>query len=97
MGVGVLFFFYLVSKLFGSGSSSGGLNLVGTSGGGGPNVVIVTVLDEQALSDKYIQRIKQNREDYAKRHGKFSFFSLLPKQLLFSFSFLCELLQLWAL
>ena len=36
----------------------------GTSG-----VVIVTVLDRVALSDKYVQRIKKNREDYAKRHG----------------------------
>ncbi|KAI5300783.1 hypothetical protein KEM56_002191, partial [Ascosphaera pollenicola] len=67
IGVGVLFFLYLLSKLFGGGGSGGGLNLTGNSGGG-PDVVIVTVLDEQALSDKYIQRIKQNREDYAKRH-----------------------------
>lgn len=37
----------------------------GTSG-----VVIVTVLDRAMLSDTYIQRIKKNREDYVKRHGR---------------------------
>jgi len=37
----------------------------GTSG-----IVIVTVLDRAALSEKYIHRIKKNREDYAKQHGR---------------------------
>ncbi|KAI5295740.1 hypothetical protein KEM52_000397 [Ascosphaera acerosa] len=73
IGAGILFFLYLVSKLFGGGSD--GIIAAGSGSSGGPSVVIVTVLDEQALSDKYIQRIKQNREDYAKRHGYVNFFA----------------------
>lgn len=60
-------FLFFVSRLFSSLSSS----LTASSGEAVPtNIVIVTVLDEEKFSDKYIQRIKQNREDYAKRHGK---------------------------
>lgn len=33
-------------------------------------VVIVTVLDEDTYGSEYTQRVKENREDYAKRHGK---------------------------
>lgn len=61
-------FLFLFSRLFSPSSlpvSSGEVVPAGVT-----NIVIVTVLDEDSLSDKYIQRIKQNREDYAKRHGK---------------------------
>lgn len=34
-----------------------------------PPVVIVTVFDEQRMSEDYIHKIKANREDYAVRHG----------------------------
>jgi mannan polymerase II complex MNN11 subunit len=37
---------------------------------GTPPVVIVTVLDPKAYSREYIQNIKENRIEYAKRHGK---------------------------
>ena len=33
-------------------------------------VVIVTVLDEQHMSDEYIKKIRTNREDYAARQGQ---------------------------
>lgn len=36
---------------------------------GTPPVVIVTVFDEQHMSDSYVEKIKANREDYASRHG----------------------------
>lgn len=36
-------------------------------------VVIVTVLDDDTYGSEYTQRVKENREDYAKRHGKSSF------------------------
>ena len=37
---------------------------------GSPEVVIVTVIDEEkGYSKAYIDKIKQNRRDYAKRHG----------------------------
>lgn len=55
---------FLIFHLFSSGSSS-----VDTPVANGPPVVIVTVLDTDFFSNTYIQRIKQNREDYAKRHG----------------------------
>ncbi|PGH36848.1 mannan polymerase II complex MNN11 subunit [[Emmonsia] crescens] len=65
-------FLFFVSRLFSSLSSS----LTASSGEAVPtNIVIVTVLDEEKFSDKYIQRIKQNREDYAKRHGYTNFFA----------------------
>jgi mannan polymerase II complex MNN11 subunit len=37
---------------------------------GTPPVVIVTVFDEQHMSDAYIQKVKTNREDYARRQGQ---------------------------
>lgn len=58
--VSLLFFIF---HILSSGSSTDSL------AANGPNVVLVTVLDEQYLSEKYIQRIKENREDYVKRHG----------------------------
>lgn len=33
-------------------------------------VVIVTVLDDDTYGSEYTQRVKENREDYAKRHGR---------------------------
>lgn len=42
---------------------------------GTPEVVIVTVLDPD-LKPEYIAQIKENREDYATRHGKHK----LPRQ-----------------
>ncbi|OJD23293.1 hypothetical protein ACJ73_05352 [Blastomyces percursus] len=70
-------FFFLLFRFFSSSSSfSSSGDVVPT---GEPNIVIVTVLDEEKLSDKYIQRIKQNREDYAKRHGYTNFFASTKK------------------
>ncbi|KAK2733365.1 hypothetical protein FQN57_002155 [Myotisia sp. PD_48] len=46
-----------------------------TSAAHGPPVVVVTMLDEEQFSDPYIQKIKQNREDYVKRHGYVNFFA----------------------
>lgn len=37
---------------------------------GTPPIVIVTVFDQQRMSDEYIQKIKANREDYATRQGQ---------------------------
>ncbi|KAK2811922.1 hypothetical protein FQN49_008412, partial [Arthroderma sp. PD_2] len=62
---------FLLFHLFSSGSSSS-LDIPVPDG---PPVVIVTVLDTEFFSDTYIQRIKQNREDYAKRHGYVNFFA----------------------
>lgn len=37
-----------------------------------PNIVIVTVLDDDpaVMSEEYIRKIKANRDDYASRHGR---------------------------
>ncbi|KAL8864947.1 MAG: hypothetical protein Q9174_007151, partial [Haloplaca sp. 1 TL-2023] len=35
---------------------------------GTPDVVIVTVIDEQSLSPSYIEKIQENRRSYAARH-----------------------------
>ncbi|KAI1922097.1 putative alpha-1,6-mannosyltransferase mnn11 [Ophidiomyces ophidiicola] len=61
---GILSVFFLISRVFSFDRSSSSVSVQS-----GPNVVLVTVLDEKKFSDKYIQRIKQNREDYAKRHA----------------------------
>ena len=43
-------------------------NIPKASIGSGPPVVLVTVIDPKA-DPVWIQKIKSNREDYAKRHG----------------------------
>jgi hypothetical protein len=37
-----------------------------------PNIVIVTVLDDDpaVMSEEYVRKIKANRDDYASRHGR---------------------------
>jgi mannan polymerase II complex MNN11 subunit len=37
---------------------------------GTPPVVVVTVLDPDGYSKDYINNIKENRMEYAKKHGK---------------------------
>lgn len=44
--------------------------LVESAAPGTPPVVIVTVLDEQHMSDEYITNIRANRNDYAARQGQ---------------------------
>ena len=60
----VLLVFYFFLRIF---SSSDGID--DRIPFGTPNVVIVTVLDN-TMSKKYVDRIKENREDYAARHGE---------------------------
>lgn len=57
--VGVVLFF--VSSLF------GGSERIPS---GTPPVVIVTVVDEDNYNKEYIENIKENRIEYAKKHGK---------------------------
>ncbi|EEH40653.1 alpha-1,2-galactosyltransferase gmh3 [Paracoccidioides lutzii Pb01] len=71
LGVVFFTFVFFLSRTF-SSSSTTSKETVPT---GPVNIVIVTVLDEENLSDEYIQRIKENREDYAKRHGYVNFFA----------------------
>ncbi|SLM33395.1 aspartate aminotransferase [Lasallia pustulata] len=42
---------------------------------GTPKSVIVTVLDESIMSKEYVDRIKENRRDYATRRGYTTFFA----------------------
>ena len=37
--------------------------------GGTSEAVIVTLIDPEHMSDEYISKIKENRQDYADRHG----------------------------
>ncbi|OAX78517.1 hypothetical protein ACJ72_07176 [Emergomyces africanus] len=75
LAVAAFSFFFLLSRLFSSSPSSVTTSSKEVAPTGVTNIVIVTVLDEDKFSDKYIQRIKQNREDYAKRHGYTNFFA----------------------
>jgi mannan polymerase II complex MNN11 subunit len=52
---------FILSRIFG-GSESIPL--------GTPSVVIVTVLDPDNYSKDYIENIKENRIEYARKHGK---------------------------
>lgn len=63
LGFAVISLFFLFSYLHSS-------SIISTIPAGTSGIVIVTVLDRAALSEKYIHRIKKNREDYAKQHGK---------------------------
>lgn len=79
----MLVFFTLIWMLSGGGSGTskrnakfGGwaaANLPHVKIGSGPPVVVVTVIDPKA-DPTWIQRIKSNREEYAKRHGYQTFF-----------------------
>lgn len=62
----ILSLLYLLHHFFSSTSSSIAAS-AGTSG-----VVIVTLLDRKHLSESYVKKIIANREDYAKRHGKYT-------------------------
>jgi mannan polymerase II complex MNN11 subunit len=57
--VGVLLFF--LSRIFGASD--------GTPSGT-PPVVIVTVVDPSSYSREYINNIKENRNEYARKHGQ---------------------------
>lgn len=72
--MGILWLFGII----GGGSSSGRKGAQWTSAnipkvviGSGPPVVIVTVLDPKA-DPRWTQKIKTNREEYAKRHGTYN-------------------------
>lgn len=71
--IGILGFLTLI-WLFGKkgGSKQGGgwtaANIPKVAIGSGPPVVIVTVVDPKAESG-WIEKIKNNRQEYAKRHG----------------------------
>ncbi|KAF2741761.1 glycosyltransferase family 34 protein [Sporormia fimetaria CBS 119925] len=63
-----LTFLWLIGRIGGESGSTAAA-IIGT----GPDVVIVTVLDPKADAG-WIEKIKKNREDYAKRHGYLTFF-----------------------
>ncbi len=53
---------FILSQVLGAGSER--------TPSGTPPVVIVTVLDLESYSQDYISKIKENRIEYAKKHGK---------------------------
>ncbi|KAL2835183.1 galactosyl transferase GMA12/MNN10 family-domain-containing protein [Aspergillus cavernicola] len=71
LSVALLAVFFLLSQLFYSSAGAAVISI------GTPSVVIVTVLDRILYSDKYLQKIIRNREDYAERHGYTNFFANL--------------------
>lgn len=63
---------HLFSGSGGSSRSSSRTNVdiqLGPAPEGTPEVVIVTVMDP-SMKDSYIRKMKENREDYAQRHGE---------------------------
>jgi mannan polymerase II complex MNN11 subunit len=65
--LGFLTLFWLLG-IGGSSSSAPLANIPKVAVGSGAPVVIVTVLDPKA-NPAWVQKIKANREDYAKKHG----------------------------
>ncbi|KAL8710754.1 MAG: hypothetical protein Q9220_004772 [cf. Caloplaca sp. 1 TL-2023] len=56
----------IISRLFGSSAER--------IPPGTPEVVVVTLIDEEVMSPSYISKIQANRKDYAARHGYTTFF-----------------------
>ena len=59
VGIGAVFF--IISQVFGGPERAPS---------GTPPVVIVTVVDQSHSSKEYIENIKENRIEYAKKHGR---------------------------
>jgi mannan polymerase II complex MNN11 subunit len=66
--LGIFTVFWLFGKMGGNSDDANAPSLPKVAIGSGAPVVIVTVLDPKADSG-WVAKIKQNREDYAKRHG----------------------------
>ncbi len=60
--IGIVLF--IISQIF------GGSNGIPS---GTPPVVIVTVLDPDSYSKEYIDNVKDNRIEYARKHGRYTF------------------------
>ncbi|KAB8239392.1 putative alpha-1,6-mannosyltransferase subunit [Aspergillus alliaceus] len=71
LGFALLVIYFLLSQLFHSSTGTPAAP-AGTS-----SLVIVSVLDRVRWSSDYIQKITNNREDYAMRHGYTNFFANL--------------------
>jgi mannan polymerase II complex MNN11 subunit len=66
--LGALSILWLITSLLHDGIFSGNPR----PPAGVPEVAIVTLIDDEGSSADYIEKIKQNRIDYAARHGKIS-------------------------
>ena len=66
IGLGLVFFVGVFYLLFGPSNKS---PYHERRPAGYPHVVLVTVLDTQNYNDKYLDTVRDNREEYAKRHG----------------------------
>jgi mannan polymerase II complex MNN11 subunit len=70
----VMITLWMIMHLFSGSSSSSSAarnsnaRNLGPAPPGTPEVVIVTVLDPK-MKDEYLRKIKENRDDYARRHG----------------------------
>lgn len=73
--LGFLGIFWLLGKIGGGSGTTNwtAANIPKVAVGSGPPVVIVTVLDPSA-DPVWTERIKKNRETYAKKHGYLTFF-----------------------
>ncbi|KAI9741234.1 MAG: hypothetical protein M1834_002950 [Cirrosporium novae-zelandiae] len=68
--IGGIAVFLIIVFLLRGGFSGGGSQVDSKQG-----VVIVTMFDRSTMSEGYIKKIKQNREDYALRHGYGTFYT----------------------
>lgn len=76
IALGGLFFLALIYLLTRSGGSRHGLPAARVPKGN-PPVVIVTVLDSTKFSGTYLQAVKQNRLQYAEKHGTLATYDVL--------------------
>lgn len=72
--LGFVTLLWLLGIIGGHSSSAPLANIPKVAVGTGAPVVIVTVLDPSA-NPAWVQKIKANREDYAKKHGTLASFS----------------------
>ena len=59
---GLLIVLYLASSIFRSGKER--------PPPGTPEIVVVTVLDDESMSEAYKEKVKKNRNYYAEKQGK---------------------------
>lgn len=62
--VGLLCAFFIFGKLWGGRGAPGFMRPRGV-----PEVVLVTVLDQQKYSTAYLDKVIENRKEYAEAHG----------------------------
>ncbi|KAK3315321.1 glycosyltransferase family 34 protein [Apodospora peruviana] len=75
VGIAFIVFIYILTRPSSSSGHGGSTTTKRRAPSGNPPVVLVTVLDEKRYSKAYIDTVKENRIQYAEKHGYEAFFA----------------------